>query len=491
MKKFLSLLLTGCVAFSLVSCDEQKAEPPKTGSQEATTSNSKPNSSGSIEESLGITKNKVTLTYANWNLGTVEQDNLERRMMAEFNKKYDNIKVELADFVGVGSYAEGLNIAAAAANLPDIIMLTTVPSALTNEWLHDITYMTKNDPDWAKIPAPTRAVAGYRDKTYAIPTGLFIQGYVINKDLFEQENVKPLKYGYSFAEFEAALKALSKPTKGMIGLNDESQMIHWYSPIKDSSLGYFSFDGKEYNLDSDAFREGIKKAKEFAKNGYSYAALPKEQLSNFTGANQGEVWSSGQMGIRFDQSWSITAMNKLPFEYEYIGLPDGKNIIINDFFGIAKSSKNPVEAYLFARWMSFSKEGQMKRLELLENFVPNPNIKDHKISWSSLPIIEDEELWDKYFELNIMTGVREALAGLDKSIAEIVKTEPGYPASRISTQTGLKVGDKENANISEVLTSMFRGDTNPDDYLTRLNELANKAHEEAIAALNDAMLIKD
>ena len=142
--------------------------------------------------------------------------------------------------------------------------------------------------------------------------------------------------------------------------------------------------------------------------------------------------------------------------------------------GISKTSEHAQEAYDFAKWMSFSKEGTLARIEIGT---------ENDLSWGSLPILNDEEVNEKYFEWNNINGVLEAYENLDNSLVEGVKVIPGYLNSRWEAPTGIKVGDKENANISDVIFDMVRGTTNVEDYLTQINDLANKNYIEANEAV--------
>jgi hypothetical protein len=48
------------------------------------------------------------LTYVNWNLGTADQNNLERQMVAAFNSKY-NKNVKIVENVNTNAYEDALS----------------------------------------------------------------------------------------------------------------------------------------------------------------------------------------------------------------------------------------------------------------------------------------------------------------------------------------------------------------------------------------------
>ena len=417
---------------------------------------------------------KIQITYINWNLATEEENNLERRMIEEYEKRNPDIDIVIADYIDTSDYANSLTTAAAGGKLPDVLALQNIPSALSNEWLMDITEFTTDDEDWNKISKPVIESTKYGEGTYAVPSGQFLAGYFVNKDLFESENIKQPETGYTFEELETAIKSINKPNKNIIGLGGELQMLEWYPSLTNDNLGWYTFDGEKYNVNDPSFKEGILKANELTKNGYVYDSLPQDQKDKFSGTNEDEVWLQGEIAVRYDGTWSAPNYNKANFEYEFIGLPNNKNVIINDYMGISKTSKHAQEAYDFAKWMSFSKEGTLARIEIGT---------ENDLSWGSLPILNDNEVNEKYFAWNNINGVLEAYENLDNSLVEGVKVIPGYLKSRWEAPTGVKVGDKENANISDVIFDMVRGTTNVEDYLTQINDLANQNYVEANEAV--------
>ena len=417
---------------------------------------------------------KIQISYINWNLATEEENNIERRMIEEYEKKNPNIDIVIADYIDTTDYANSLTTAAAAGKLPDVVALQTLPSSLSNEWVRDISEFVENDEDWNKISKPVVESTKFGNGTYAIPAGQFLAGYMVNKELFEKENVKQPQIGYTFEELEAAIKAMTQPNKNIVGLGNELSMLEWYPALKNESFGWNTFDGEKYNLTDASYKEILEKTNSFAKNGLVYDALPQEQKDKFNGNGEDEVWLQGQIAIRYDGTWSAPAYKNANLSYEFIGLPNNKSVVVNDYVGISKTSEHAKEAYDFAKWMTFSKEGTLKRIELAEA---------NDLAWGSLPILNDEEVNEKYFSWNNIPGVLEVYENLDNSLVEAVKVIPGYAKARWETPTGVKIGDKENATVGDVIFDMVRGTTKPEDYLSQVNDLANQAYQEANEAI--------
>lgn len=417
---------------------------------------------------------KIQISYINWNLATEEENNIERRMIEEYEKQNPNIDIVIADYIDTADYGNSLTTAAAGGKLPDVVMLQNIPTGLSNEWLMDISEFIKDDKDWSKISKPVVESTQVGKGTYAIPAGQFLVGYVVNKDLFERENVKQPEIGYTFEDLEAAIKAMNQPSKNVAGLGVELSMLEWYPALTNEKYGWYTFDGQNYNLTDPSFKEVLEKANSFVKNGLVYDALPQEQKDKFNGTNEEEVWLQGQIAIRYDGTWSANNLKNANFSAQFIGLPNNKNVIVNDYMGISNKSEHAKEAYEFAKWMTFSKEGTLKRIELAEA---------NDLAWGSLPILNDTEVNEKYFNWNNIPGVLEAYENLDNSIVEAVKVVPGYVKSRWEVPTGVKIGDKENANVGDVIFDMVRGTTKPEDYLSQINDLANQNYKEANEAI--------
>lgn len=407
---------------------------------------------------------KITITYVNWNSGL----EIEQAIVQEFMKLYPDIEVKIVKHEG--NYEDWLIAQAAAGTLPDVIMIPNIPMALTNDWALDLTKMANADPEWKNIPAPIRNATIYNNKIYAVPAGLYFMGYFVNDDLFEKYNVKPLKFAPSWNEFLTAVKKLTIPKDGIIGLAEEVQIPEWYPAMKNLRLGWYTWDGKQYNLDDPSFIEAVNIAKQLWQGKYVYDALPEEQKKQYNAGWYGDVWNQGKIAIRWDGTWATPFYSTLPFKSRFIGVPGGRTPVVGDFFVISKTTKYPKEAFLFAKFVTYGRDGILKRLEL-----------DKKNEWSSLPLTTEKAVLDKYFSVKkLYPGLDEAYAKIGAGIIEGVKIVPGYIQSRWTAPTGIKVGNNPNANIGDVIWNAMRGDINIADYAKQLNKIANEQYQNAI-----------
>ena len=411
----------------------------------------------------GVLMGKTVITYANWNLGL----ELETNIVQEFMKAYPDIEVRFAENIDYGKYIDSLNAAAASGKLPDVIMIPNIPMALTNEWALDIKDMVRKDIEWMNVPTPLRTAASFGEGVYAVPAGMYFMGYFVNDDLFKKYNVSSLSFSPTWQSFMNAIRTLSNPAEKILGLCEEVQIPEWYPASLNADLGWFTWDGAEYNLDGKEFMTGVKLAKQLYTNKYVFDSLTEQEKKLFNAGWYGEAWDQGEIAVRWSGSWDINGFKNLKFNSRFIGVPGGRTPVVGDFMVISSSTKNAEAAYKFIRYITFAREGMLKRLEI-----------DEKKQWSSLPLTTEKAVINKYFEKNAaFPGIKEAFATIDSGIIEGVKIVPGYIESRWTSPTGVKIGSNDNANIGDVIWNAMRGNVNIADYASALNTLAGKAHQ--------------
>lgn len=417
----------------------------------------------------------VEISYINWNLGTEEDNNLERRMIAEYMVRYPNVTVRLADYIDTTQYGESLTNAAAGGRLPDVFMLSTIPFGLNGDWLLDLSSLTADDSEWASIANPVLDAVSYGEAQYAVPAGQFIAGMWLNPDVFAAANVPQPQFGYTMDELDEAIEALTNPANQTLGIEYEVDMVNWYPFVQDPSMGWFTWDGEKYNLDSQLFTEAVNKARSYFENGSVFDALSDTEKEGYEGANSFEVWMAGRTAFKYDGSWMAGGFADMSFTPEFIGLPEGRVVIIGDYIGINKDTENAEAAYHFARWMTFSTQGQLERISIVE--------QEESLNWGSMPITNDPAVLEAYFATNRVAGFEEAYENIDDGLVEAVKIVPGFVRSRWEAETGIAVGDNDNATIGDLIFDAIRGNTQIEDYIDQINDLANSEYQSARDAI--------
>ena len=457
---------------------------------------------------------QITITYAGWNLGNIEDYNLERRMIDAFMERYPNINVEIVERPKIPdptnpdseidmNWDEMLAAMAATGDLPDLYMYATVPTAVINGWAHDMTDVMQDDPELANVSEDIATGAVYNDKYFGIPQSNFYFGYFINRTLFENANLDAPEFGVTWEDllgFAQDVSTTPSDGTGIVGFSGVDRIFEWMPAQFDGSLGWFTYNDQGFHLDSTAFADSMEIMQGFYdENKGQYAEYVWEtssvsQKAEWYAEGEGTQFEKGRHAIMWDATWAWGWM--LPnlideeeglynMDIDFIGTPvvvDGVQRIpvVLDYLVAGQGTEHPEEAYLLAKWLGFGKEGYLKRIEIATQFPEAGSV-------NFAPLQQDDELFDAYlglFPAGTMTEYRKVLAH-DSFIIEGIKIVPGYAAARWNYQYGTYNG--VSYTIATMLDAIRGGTVNLSDVAVQLNERVNAAHDEAWQALNNAM----
>ncbi|MCM1236912.1 MAG: extracellular solute-binding protein [Ruminococcus flavefaciens] len=403
-------------------------------------------------------------------------------MIAAFEASHQNIKIEIAEEI-TGDWNEALSTAAAGGTLPDVALIAALPTAVSNGWALELSDLIAADSaDWNMIPDSLRESGMYNGKSYGIPTSMHLAGMFVNLDLFEDLNVAPLSYGYTWDEFMSTVEALHNPSRGVAALKYVNDFVNFLPYLWDENQGWFTYDGTDVHLDSDEFVRAVKETNKLVS--YSWAGLTEDQKNVTAGADKGDydAWLQGATAMWYDASYcceGYTNGSSITYEVEYIGLPGGKNVIIPDYCFIASTTEHPQEAWEFVKFMFWGVDSTTNRMAI--------DAADDHVSWTAMPITADSATLDRYFENFSVKGVREAYESMAQNgtVVEAFKFAPGYTQARWQGPTGITLDDNE-ATMSTIIDKCILGELSIDDYASQLNTLANgfiSAERAAIDAI--------
>lgn len=453
MSKLMNVAMATTLIFTLVACGKEK-------------------SSGTAEN-----KEKIVIKYANWNNGPENEKNLERMMISAYEKKHKNvdIQVEVLD----GDWNQALGTLASAGKLPDVFMQNNIPTGLANNWLLDVSKYANKDDEFSKITDTVKNSSMVEGKVFGIPFAQFFMGYFVNKNILDSLNLDIPKRGYSIDQFLTIAKKATNLENKTVGIDSTQGLVEWYPGAANSKLGWYTYGDGSFHLNSKEMIDGMNKMKELASNGYAYSQLKKEQQEGLSGEDAGIAFESGQIALYYSSTYNIpNFLKKLNFDWDYIGIPGGRAAIVNDFLGISKNTKHPKEAYDFAKFMSFGKEGFKERMNL--------SVKNGQ-DLTTLPISTDKELLDKYWEIYSIPGIQDTYNHLNNALVDPMKTLPGYIQARWEAKIGVKIGDKDDPNVWDLFNFASQGVIQYQDYAKQLDELANKSHKEAVDVITKAI----
>ncbi len=416
----------------------------------------------------------ITLRYANWNLGTEEENNIQRQMVQAYMEANPNVTIEFVDMSAEGGWDAVLTSYAAKGELPDVFMANNVPLYVANDWLADLSDLTANDADWANVPQALKDSVTYNGQVLGLPAAQFVMGYFVNKDLYEAANLDAPEYGFSVEEFEEAVTSLHNVQQGVLGLDEMEFIMGWYANTQDPNLKWFSYDGAQMNYNSTAFKDAVAAAGEWKQ--YTWQGLTEEQLANFTATGPWELFLNQEVGMRWDASWSVPGyVENAGFEWDFIGIPGGNQALVTDVMVVSKTTANMDAAYDFARWMTFSTAAYAKEAELAAAMGSAPK----------MPVSVDEASLALYTTFVDKPGILAALDNLDNSLIEsLAKVVPGYINARWEGKPGIDVGEDLDVNMWFMFNFANDGRYKYEDYSAQLEEFANQILADAAAELN-------
>lgn len=417
----------------------------------------------------------VTLRYANWNLGTEEENNMQRQLIKAYTDMHPNVTIEFVDMSGEGKWDEKLTNYAAKGALPDVFMADGTPLYVKNGWTADLTALVQADADWKDIPQVLKDAVTYSGKVMGMPAAQFVMGYFVNQDLFEAANLDAPAYGVSADDFFAAATALTDVQKGKLGLDEMEFIEGWYPSTQDSKLKWFSFDGAHMNYNSAAFKAAIAKAGE--SKPHTWQGLNDEQKKNFKSQGPWELFLNQESGVRWDGGWAIPGYaTGATFAWDFMGVPGGNQALAADIIVVSKTAPDVQAAYDFAKWMTFSKAAYIKEAELAKAAKGVP---------SKMPVSVDAASIDLYLSFfGDKPGVRQALENLDNSLLEpLAKIVPGYINARWEGKPGIDIGEDKDVNMWYMFNFANDGKFKYEDYAAKLEAFANKILDDAAAQL--------
>lgn len=448
---------------------------------------------------------EITLTYASWQHTDLDSVTIESLMIDAFMEKYPNITVEMVS-VGEDWEWEQNIIALAEAHtvenptFPDVQLIRRLQTLLPYNFLADLGPMYDHDPDTKYIFEHLKNSGVFREGRYAIPTYIYPQLWIVNKDLLEEQDIAMPSYDWSWEEMEAIAKAVNNETTHIIGLYGIQDVYKYESgatpfimelpkvlklktdPVAAKSWGAMGFDGTKFNFTDDVYLQAMNKLATALDEGWCKLGLDADTKLSYYGDESIELTKQGKVAIWRQESWAFkNYMKTLEFEWDVYPGPGGVTGGNTDIMGVSSLCQHKQAAYQLVKWMSFSEEGILTRFRLFTEYgnevfmqannYPFP-IVDYGIDntgvnkiWSSIPYGASalgftspeflEGLRNGAFLLNKETvGFGEAKYVVDEYLKTIYSGENTFSALRETIQNdAMTEMSKAKAAVEELLGS--------------------------------------
>lgn len=314
-----------------------------------------------------VDESVITIRVANWGGADDESDFAakQRGLYEEFEKQNPGIKVVIEGIPGSGEYVPKMILAHNAGTTPDIATLDASSSALfiKSGMLMDLTPLIEKDPDFNLDDFYPNIVdiARKGNALYAIPNDFTPMVMYYNKRLFDAAGEPYPKNGWTFDEFRATAKRLTRDGKyGFIFANWFPGWIMWlwnnggdvFSPDLTTASGY---------LDSEQNAQTLTFIRDLINVDKSAPSLSQ------TAATGADPFANGDAVMTVSGHWAMVGYSAAPkgadgkpkitlADLGVVMLPNntGKPVTVmyESGYAITKRAKHPEAAWKFIKFMT-------------------------------------------------------------------------------------------------------------------------------------------
>ncbi|RNB82353.1 sugar ABC transporter substrate-binding protein [Brevibacillus fluminis] len=305
----------------------------------------------------------VTLRFATWDADDLLK--IEQTIAKEFEKKHPGVKVQVEAY-GDG-FDQKLVASFGAKNPPDVMYMWDFPTYY--ESLEPLDNLIKGDPDVALDDFYQGLLVYNRmnGNLYGLPSGFSTRVMYYNKKLFDEAGVTYPTSSWTWDDFLAAAKKLSKPEKKQFGfaVRSEPDPYDLQQFIWSNGSSFISPDGKTI--------DGYMNSKETADVLQSMGDMVKEKTAVLVGAkNQqsgNDLFKAGKLAMWDNGIWSLESYKKANIDFGIVETPSFagkpvKGVVAESAVSIAKDSKHKELAWEFTKFLVSKEAIKMKTGDL-------------------------------------------------------------------------------------------------------------------------------
>ncbi|MDD3185760.1 MAG: sugar ABC transporter substrate-binding protein [Anaerostipes sp.] len=356
----------------------------------------------------------VTLQFAmyagsQWNVPNDDYYKIIDETIAEYEKKYPNVKVKYTSGILKDDYSEWLSEQALKGKTPDVMMVLSEDTSTFASigLLLNLDQIIKSDDkfDKSKYYASAYADGEYEGSQYALPYESVPTMMFINKTLLKKEGIQIPKGDWSWNEFYDICKKVTKDTDGD-GLIDQFGVYDysWKNSVVTNGGELFSKDGSSSNLTNTNVKEAIK----FTSKINEISGNQKATSNDFdTGKVAFRPMTFAEYKTYKPYPWRLKKYSK--FDWDCIKLPagsNGKNIseVESLVMGIGNSTKYQKEAWNFLKMLTYNQKTQQKILRDAQGISP---LKEVNQSKATEKILQKEVSQDGSVKLSLLNEIME------------------------------------------------------------------------------------
>ena len=345
--------------------------------------------------------------------------------MDVFRESHPDIKVEL--IIGseeASKMASELSTLAAGGKLPDVaIGVENFAYILSQGLAYPLDNLYAADPDKADALQAGINNFTYNGHLYALPFRVQFNGIMVNMDLIQEKNLDEPDYDWTIDEFmDMAKKATDNQYSG-INVVDSSDNTHDLQTKLMGAMMDAPYQMYGYNMDTHQFdftSGPWTQAQDYIAELRAVPGLVSDELKEWNKRNQGEADAydnkfggsadamvAGKVLFGNHNSWETYWMvKKCNFEWDLYPGPHADDVseriqthIDFAFMTPAVTEEKAQAAYEVIKFLSYSKEGCLTRMEITDKGVAENSYTAFYTPGSSNP-----DVLNAYFENELIPG---------------------------------------------------------------------------------------
>jgi len=397
----------------------------------------------------------VTLRwYMRWD--QVRIDGVAKPVIEAYQKANPHVTIEFENVASGTDYWIKLQTMIAGGTAPDVIYPATHNAyalASKNALVYVDDFAKRDAIDLAKYEPTVLDLYKTNNKVHCLPIDSAAVAVFYNKNMFEAAGIPAPKEGWTWDEFLATAKKLTKDTNGD-GKTDVFGVDTWtsYWPvIVWSQTGHNIFDDPrkptKFMMD-DAAIESVQWLGDLINK---HHVMP----STAERANISDMFLAGKAGMQVIGHWRVPQYQTIKdFKWDIAPLPKGKfqvNRADGSCFAITAQSKNPEEAWKFVRFLAGPDSLGVNTLLDLQQMVP---------------ALTDYQKSDRFLKPTNLQGVNKLplLLGKEKLFSMYDPLTPNYD----------EIATAENAELGEVWNGKATAKEAIGRLTPKINEILNK-----------------
>lgn len=313
------------------------------------------------------TDSRIVLRIANWGGADDESEfaSTQRKLYEEFERENSDIKVVIEGIPGPGEYVPKMILSHNAGVSPDIATLDASSSALfiNSGMLQDLTPFIAKDPNFKLSDFYPNIVdiARRGSELYAIPNDFTPMVMYYNRRLFDEAKVPYPKPGWTFDEFRATAKALTK--KDQYGFVFANWFPGWIMWLWNNGGDVFTPDLSRASsaLDSDKNVQTVQFLREMIEVDKSAPTLSQAAAMGV------DPFANGQAAMTVSGHWAMVGYSAAPkgadgkpkitlADLGVVPLPStqgrSETVMYESGYAITKRAKHPEAAWKFIKFMT-------------------------------------------------------------------------------------------------------------------------------------------